>query len=225
LKNPPRSDFAKPLSAISIRHAVKKITPAKTTFVPLRVHSYFSFLDSTLSPALIVKLAKQYDLPAVAMTDTGNLHGVVEFVSAAKVAKIKPIIGAEIRVHEKPLLLYVESKVGYQNLCRILSAPAGNTTDENSVLAQQRRAFHLWELNGLTDGLSAVSSDTTLAKLFPKRFYGMAARDVANDFSVVACPAIHYASRSDRLKYQKQLAEVWVWLGSVCYVGLRYSYQ
>jgi hypothetical protein len=201
LKNPPRSDFAKPLSAISIRHAVKKITPAKTTFVPLRVHSYYSFLDSTLSPTQIVSLAKQNNLPAVAMTDMGNLHGAVEFVNAAKAAKIKPIIGAEIRVNEKPLLLYVESKAGYQNLCRLLSVPAGKTVDETSVVAQQRRAFHPLELNNLTEGLIAVSSDTTLAKLFPKRFYWMAARDVTNDFPVVACPAIHYTSRSDRLKY------------------------
>jgi hypothetical protein len=52
-------------------------------YVPLRCHSYFSFLDSTLSPTAIVQLAKQHNLPAVALTDTGNLHGVVEFVQAA----------------------------------------------------------------------------------------------------------------------------------------------
>jgi DNA-directed DNA polymerase III PolC len=201
LKNPPRSDFAKPVSAIPIRHAIKKIAPAKMNFVPLRVHSYYSFLDSTLSPTQIVQLAKQHDLPAVAMTDTANLHGAAEFVTAAKAAGIKPIVGAEIRVGENPLLLYVESKGGYQNLCRLLSAHAGKTADENSVVAQQRRSFHSWELNGLTDGLIAVSSDATLAKLFPNHFYRMAAKNAANDFPAVACPAIHHVSASDRLRY------------------------
>jgi nucleotidyltransferase/DNA polymerase involved in DNA repair len=55
-------------------------------YVPLRCHGFYSFLDSTLSPAAIVQLAKQYELSAVALTDTGNLHGVVEFVQAAQAA-------------------------------------------------------------------------------------------------------------------------------------------
>ena len=74
--------------------------PAKATgdYVPLRVHSHYSFLDSTLSPSAIVELAKQHGMSAVAMTDTGNLHGAVEFVLAAKQAGIKPILGAELCV-------------------------------------------------------------------------------------------------------------------------------
>ena len=66
----------------------------------MRGHSHYSFLDSTLSPAALVKLAKQHGLPAVALTDTGNLHGAVEFALAAKEAGIKPILGAEFRVEE-----------------------------------------------------------------------------------------------------------------------------
>ncbi len=93
-------------------------------FVPLRVRSYYSFLDSTLSPAAIVALAKQHGLPAVALTDLGNLHGAVEFAQAAKQAGIKPIFGTELRVGEHPLLLYVESARGYQNLNRLLSVKA-----------------------------------------------------------------------------------------------------
>ena len=43
---------------------------------------------------------------------------------AAKQAGIKPILGAELRVDGKPLLLYVESARGYHNLCRLLSRKA-----------------------------------------------------------------------------------------------------
>ena len=113
-------------------------------YVPLRVHSHYSFLDSTLSPLAIVELAKQHGMSTVAMTDTGNLHGAVEFVLAAKQAGIKPILGTELCVGGKPLLLYVESVRGYHNLCRLLSRHAERTTkngDEASVVAQQRRPF------------------------------------------------------------------------------------
>ena len=68
--------------------------------------------------------------PAVALTDTGNLHGAVEFVQAAKQHGIKPILGTELRVGDKPLLLYVESARGYHNLCRLLSRHAERTAND-----------------------------------------------------------------------------------------------
>src|SRR5262249_50893173 len=49
------------------------LQPSAFPPVPLRCHSHYSFLDSTLSPTDIVQLAKQHGLPAVALTDTGNL--------------------------------------------------------------------------------------------------------------------------------------------------------
>jgi len=64
--------------------------------IPLNVHSYYSFLDSTLSINAIVNFAKRYELPAIAITDKNNLHGAVEFAQAAAHAGIKPIIGAEL---------------------------------------------------------------------------------------------------------------------------------
>src|SRR6202008_1720264 len=137
--------------------------------VPLRGHSHYSFLDSTLSPTALVTLAKQNGLRAVALTDTGNLHGVVEFVQAAQNEGIKPIIGAELRVEGKPLLLYVESATGYHNLCRLLSRHAqlgSKGADEGSVAAAQRRNLHPHELAGLTSGLIAVGDDPRLAELF-----------------------------------------------------------
>ena len=90
-------------------------------YVPLRVRSYYTFLDSTLSPAAIVNLAKQHGLSAIAVTDIGNLHGAVEFAQAAKRAGIKPIFGTELQVGQHPLLLYVESARGYHNLNRLLT--------------------------------------------------------------------------------------------------------
>src|SRR5206468_1093174 len=86
--------------------------------IPLNVHSYYSFLDSTLSIDAIVNIARRHELPAIALTDKNNLHGAVEFAQAAAKAGIKPIIGAELDCHGYKLCVYVQNQTGYRNLCR-----------------------------------------------------------------------------------------------------------
>jgi len=174
-----------------------------TTYIPLRCRSYYTFLDSTLSPTALVKLAKQNGMSAVALTDLGNLHGAVEFAQAAKQDGLKPIFGAELSVAGHPLLLYVESARGYHNLNRLLSAKAVTASqDEGAVADQERRPIALERLDGFTDGLVAVSPDAGAAELFPGRFYRMATQQAAGSrFAVVACPAVHYAAPGDRIKY------------------------
>ncbi|MEI2726961.1 MAG: PHP domain-containing protein [Verrucomicrobiota bacterium] len=202
LSPPTEAISAKPNSS-PVRRLNRVAKPAVTTYVPLRAHSHYSFLDSTLSPQAIVNLAKQHGMPAVALTDTGNLHGAVEFVQAAQQAGIKPILGVELSVGDKPLLLYVESARGYANLCRLLSRHAERTDsngDEASVADQQRRPYRIGEFDGFTEGLIAVSSDERLAELFRGSFYRMVTAANA-DSQAVACPAIHYAAPGDRQKY------------------------
>ncbi len=67
------------------------------SFVHLHVHSYYSFLDSTLSPVDIVTTAKTAGAEAVAITDINCMSGVIEFIKAANAAGVRPIIGAEMR--------------------------------------------------------------------------------------------------------------------------------
>jgi DNA-directed DNA polymerase III PolC len=169
-----------------------------TSYVPLRCHSYYSFLDSTLSPSAIVELAKQHELPAVALTDTGNLHGVVEFVQAAQTAGIKPLIGAELRVGISPLLLYAANATGYLNLCLLLSRHAESAGgDETSVAAKQRQPLRRSYLAQHSDGLLAVSSDATLEGFFPRHFY----RAATQREGIIACPSVYYAKPEDRRRY------------------------
>jgi DNA-directed DNA polymerase III PolC len=206
LRQPPTDALAKPAAAPGGgRVPPRPVRSAAATFVPLRGHSHYSFLDSTLSPAALVTLAKQNGLQAVALTDTGNLHGAVEFVLAAKEAGVKPILGAELRIEGKPLLLYAESATGYHNLCRLLSRQAqlgAQGGDEGSVAAGQRRSIHPRELAGLASGLVAVGPDPKLAEHFPKAFYRMVTgRDTGGGFPAVPVPPIHYAMESDRQRY------------------------
>jgi DNA polymerase III alpha subunit len=85
--------------------------------------------------------------------DTGNLHGAVEFTQAAKDADIKPILGTELKVGDKALLLYVESKAGYGNLCTLLSRHARRLSSDGTAMKQWQlnRAGHRQPCQLLTD--------------------------------------------------------------------------
>ena len=106
------------------------------SWIPLHVHSQFSILDSTISVKEIAARAKEFSMPSVALTDNGNMYGVVEFYKACKNKLIKPIIGCEIvlaptsRFEKKkiqgqpigfPLVLLVKDEIGYSNLCKLSS--------------------------------------------------------------------------------------------------------
>lgn len=106
------------------------------SFVPLHVHSQYSILDSTISISALAHKAKEQNTPALALTDSGNLYGAVDFFKACKEAGIKPIIGCELlvaptsRLEKKkvpghlvgyPVILLAKNKTGYRNLCKLSS--------------------------------------------------------------------------------------------------------
>ena len=208
LREPPNESLATagpapPVPVIATRIAIR-VVPARTAYVPLRICSHYTFLDSTLSPGAIVKLAAEHDLPAVALTDRGNLHGAAEFAQAARTAGIKPIIGAELRVGSKTLLAYVASAEGYGNLCRLLSRPMETEQDDDEAVATRQGApFARRELENRTKGLLAVSDDPDLAELFPGCFYlATHSRGNQGSFPTVACPPTHYGLPEDRLRFE-----------------------
>src|SRR5437762_3564652 len=67
-------------------------------FVHLHCHSHCSLLDGASKLPALVKRAKELGMPALALTDHGNLYGALEFLREAKAAEIKPIIGLEAYV-------------------------------------------------------------------------------------------------------------------------------
>ena len=68
------------------------------SFVHLHCHSEFSLLDASVRVGELVKKAAAFGMPAVAVTDHGNLHAAVPFYQAARKAGVKPIIGCEVYV-------------------------------------------------------------------------------------------------------------------------------
>jgi len=92
-------------------------------FVHLHVHSYYSFLRSPTPVSAYVRKAAEYGMPALALTDHHCLSGAVEFHRTACELGIKPIQGAEITTEDGyHLTLLACNKVGYQNLCQLITA-------------------------------------------------------------------------------------------------------
>ena len=104
-------------------------------FVHLHLHSEYSLLDGACRIADIPERVKECSQDAVAITDHGNMYGVVAFYNACKKAGIKPIIGCEVYVaqksrfervnsHEGPyhLVLLCKDQTGYKNLSYLVSA-------------------------------------------------------------------------------------------------------
>src|SRR3954466_1449676 len=105
------------------------------SFVHLHLHTEYSFLDGAVRMKELMKKATQLGMPAVAITDHGNLHGAIEFYQAAENAGIKPIIGCEAYMapgvmKDRPtnqrdaayhFTLLAKDEAGYRNLVKLIS--------------------------------------------------------------------------------------------------------
>src|SRR5690242_19452427 len=106
-------------------------------FVHLRVHSAYSLSEGAIKVKQLVELCKKHRMPAVAVTDSGNLFGAFQFAQAAAEAGIQPIIGCQlglkrettgegalspgVRPPPDQMILLVQNEAGYRNLLRLVS--------------------------------------------------------------------------------------------------------
>ncbi len=106
-------------------------------FVHLHVHTQYSLLDGAIRLDELFKKAKEYKMPAVAMTDHGNMFGAIDFYQRAFKQGIKPIIGCELYVAPQSrfnksaghmgetarhLVVLVKNLQGYKNLMKLTTA-------------------------------------------------------------------------------------------------------
>lgn len=162
-------------------------------FVHLRTHTEFSVVDGTLRIDEVVGAAAKDGQVALAITDLSNIFGGIKFYNAARKKGLKPIIGADVWLEpnegeKQPsrLVLLVQSKAGYLNLCELLSRGWLDPSARGQALLK-------WEwLAALSGGLIALSGAELgpvgqalmaqdnaraatiaqrLAAIFPQRFY------------------------------------------------------
>jgi DNA polymerase III subunit alpha len=162
-------------------------------FVHLHLHTDYSMLDGACDVEKLCYRAKELGMPAVAMTDHGNIFGAVHFVNAAKAAGIKPIIGCELYVCKKDdhriartppdgdtynhLLVLAETDEGYRNLVKITSEASLHGFYYKPRVSKQFLAEH-------SKGLIALSGclKGEIPELLVEEKYD-AAREVAATYS------------------------------------------
>ncbi|PBB21408.1 DNA polymerase III subunit alpha [Mesorhizobium sp. WSM4313] len=149
-----------PLQREAAVKASRPETPARR-FIHLRVHSAYSLLEGALQLGAIVGHAVKDEAPAIAVTDTNNLFGALEFAQKAVKEGIQPIIGCQIdlafsgevsdgqrdrRRHGpdmSPVVLIAASEDGYSNLVRLISkgyleTPPGEPVHLTSAMLEDR---------------------------------------------------------------------------------------
>jgi DNA-directed DNA polymerase III PolC len=189
----------------TIRRSSPSAPDIATTFRALHVHSPYSFLDSAITIPELVALAAQHDMPAMAITDTGNLHAAVTFAQAANDAGIKPIFGAEMAFDGSPLLLYAETHTGYTNLCRILSGAERSQRGVGPGHSLSCKTF-----THDTTGIIAIGASADAGPFFAKDNFFLGIADPSRrkhlpanrDIPIVAAPGIHYARPSDQRTFE-----------------------
>jgi len=116
--------------------------PAQDTqFIHLHTHSHYSLLDGLSKLEDLVALAKKFNMPAMAITDHGNMYGAIEFYKLAKKEGIKPIIGVEAYM------------------------TAGNRTDRTTEAGGTKRYYHLTLLAKNLEGYKNLIKLVTIANL------------------------------------------------------------
>jgi DNA polymerase-3 subunit alpha len=172
---------------------------AHADFVHLRTHSAYSLSEGALKTKELVKLCTASRMPAVAVTDTGNLFGALEFSLACQEAGVQPIVGCVLGVRREdgnhrmgvrpapdPIVLLVQSREGWRNLLKLISrAYLEGTPGEAPQVALSDLEGHSEGLIALTGGPSGPigrllaegqddPAETTLKRLagiFPGRLY------------------------------------------------------
>ncbi|MCZ6605618.1 MAG: DNA polymerase III subunit alpha [Alphaproteobacteria bacterium] len=149
--------------------------PTEAQFVHLRVHTAFSLSEGAIRIGDLVDLCRKADLPAVAVTDSANLFGALEFATTAAKAGIQPIIGCLLPIAggvgngrqngagliEDRFAVLVQDEIGYQNLMALISRAYLEADPAEAP------RLTLDDLDGHTSGLIALtgSLDSAVGRL------------------------------------------------------------
>ena len=159
-------------------------------FVHLHLHTDYSMLDGACETKQLVKRVKELGMPAVAMTDHGNIFGAVEFVDAAKEVGVKPIVGCELYICKKEdhraapegdsynhLIVLAENDEGYRNLVKIVSEASLHGFYYKPRISKKFLAEHSKGLIGLSACLKGEVAEELVEGKYGK------ARDAATTFN------------------------------------------
>src|SRR5213082_1766670 len=141
----------------------------RDSFVHLHLHTEYSLLDGAIRIKELMKKAAEFKMPAVAMTDHGNLYGAIEFYQEAQRAGVKPIVGCEAyiapRSHkDRPnsmresayhFTLLARDETGYHNLIKLISTAHLDGFHYRPRIEKELLAQHSGGLIGLSGCLAS----------------------------------------------------------------------
>ena len=187
-------------------------------FVHLHLHTQYSLLDGANKVSNLMPQVAAYDMPAVAMTDHGNMFGAVDFYRTAAQHGVKPIIGCEVYVapHSRfdknlpgadnqehggnfHLVLLAMNLDGYRNLCRLVTA---GYTDGFYRKPRVDKAL-LRELNSGIIALSGCLSGELARTMLGNR--EKSAREVAEEYAAIFDQRFYIEIQANHLPQQEQL--------------------
>jgi len=164
-------------------------------FVHLHLHTDYSLLDGACDVEKLCQRVQELGMPAVAMTDHGNIFGAVHFVNAAHKHGVKPIVGCELYVCKKDdhniertppegdtynhLLVLAENEEGYRNLVRITSEASLHGFYYKPRISKKFLAEHARGLIGLSGCLKGEIAERLTEKNYE------AARAAAGQFAEI----------------------------------------
>ena len=133
-------------------------------FIHLRNHTQFSLSEGAIRIGELVDMAVKNNMPAVAITDSSNLFGILEFSKAATSKGVQPIIGCELKVEGSKLVIYAQNKIGFQNLLKLVSQSLLRSSSPHEA------SLDLVELEQYTEGLLCLTAgvEGEMAKLISK---------------------------------------------------------
>ena len=124
-----------------------------TPFVHLSLHTEFSISDGLVGVEALAERSRVMGFPAVAITDRGNLFGLLKFYKACRAAGVKPIMGLELEMCEPDrsyrLIVLAADQTGYHNLLKLAS--------RSYIRSHDRGTFQKEWLEELNDGLILLS--------------------------------------------------------------------
>src|SRR5438874_5850801 len=140
----------------------------RDSFVHLHLHTEYSLLDGAVRMGELMKKAVEMEMPAIAITDHGNMFGAIDFYQSAVVAGIKPIIGCEAYITSGSykdktlgrdsifhLTLLAENETGYRNLVKLVSAAHLDGFYHRPRIDKELLAAHSVGLIGLSGCLAS----------------------------------------------------------------------
>ena len=144
-------------------------------FIHLRVHSAYSLAEGAIRVKDLVKHCAKREIPAVAITDSNNMFGAMEFSLAAKDAGVQPIIGTQILVsmEDKPcenpakIVLLAQNEQGYRNLCHLMTSAY---MEEGTGYAPQVTLREVFELSDNIICLSGGADGPIIPLLSEKQY-------------------------------------------------------